>query len=439
MKLKNQRIAILGAGKSGISASELALSLGAEVSIYDEGISKLPDHLNLSYFPHFEMNLKKEETWDMVVVSPGICISSDFVSYFSEKTDLLISEIEFASLFFEGEIVAITGTNGKTTMLNALQHICNHYAVPSKIAGNNGVPFSKVVCDSGGSYPLIFLELSSFQLELIHQFFPQVAVLMNLSPDHLDRYSCLDEYYKAKFRIFENQTEKNMAILPSKLPFMHNKEIIAHRLFFSELENSDCFIKSSNVFVKGQLFLSLNDEIRFKLGALENLLPFILVCSEFLSFTGNQVLSALQSFSPPPHRYEWIASLNQVSYINDSKSTNPASLEKALDRQNEKVVLICGGKEKGADFSFLIPKMKEKIACLICIGENADSLFQLFSKFIPSHLFNNLDDAVFFAKSMALPNQIVLFSPASSSLDLYQNYEERGNHFRFLVKTLLNN
>ena len=437
MDIAGKSVAILGAGESGIAAARLCLSKGGKVFLYDEKTSEIPNDLkgSISYFPEFQgIEKKLKKIPDISVVSPGIPPHSEFLKFFLPHSPV-ISEIEFASKFYPGEIIAITGTNGKTTVCHALNSTFQRFGIPSQLAGNSHQPFSKVILSNKSISPL-FLEVSSFQLGMCSHFSPKVAILTNFSPDHLDYHASLENYYHSKMCIFSNQSPEDLAILPFGF-LKKNISLAVRKIFFSTNAETDYCMQDGFLKAYGEKFFPLNSRLEEKMGVLENILPFSIVCREILLLSADQILEEIENFVSLSHRYEIVREFEGVHYINDSKSTNISSLQKALEKQKKKVILICGGKDKGLDYSSLMPLFKKKVSYLVCVGENAFLLKEIFSEHVPSFISQDLSKSISLAKSFSQEGDRVLFSPGTSSLDNFLNFEERGNRFREIVNTLL--
>jgi UDP-N-acetylmuramoylalanine--D-glutamate ligase len=366
------------------------------------------------------------------VISPGIDTFGDYVAAFSENAGEMIGETELGYSFYAGKIIAITGTNGKTTTTELVQRIMSESGVSCVACGNYGVPLSEVVMldkvpDS------IALELSSFQLETIKNLKPDVAVWLNFDADHMDRYGSIQDYKNAKLRIFENQTELDFAIIREGQDV---GEIKAKKLTFTtESQSSDFTLTDSNICFQGAQLLDLAQTRLSGLHNAENAMAAIGACLQ-MGVPQEMIPPALAGFAPPMHRCELIRTLDGVEYLNDSKATNLHALDSALRSQSRPVVLIAGGKEKGLDYTDLLPRLKHHVHHAIVFGEISDQLEILFSQVVETQAVDTLTEAVELSSKLAKHGDTVLLSPGTSSFDQFKGYEHRGDVFREAVLKL---
>ena len=435
MVIKGLHIAVLGAGRSGRAAARLALSHGARVSMWDtagpEVFVDMPDGVEIH--PHADENAGRVVVSDVLVVSPGIDTYGSLVTAFSQHASEVIGEIEFASRFFRGKVVGITGTNGKTTTTELVARILSHAGMDGTPCGNYGTPFAEVVM-LPNSPTAVALELSSFQLETIRGFRPDVAVWLNFAPDHMDRYRSVDDYLAAKKRLFEYQTAADFAVIRSGEPL---DGLAASSVRFSvEDVDAEWFFKDGKVIRGGHEWLDMEHQTSMRgLHNAENLMAAMAAC-EIMGVPQAIMCEALRGCAPPPHRCELVRTLDGVEYLNDSKATNLHALECALRSQTRPIVLICGGKEKGLDYSGVVPLLKQKALAAITFGQIARPLAVLFSQAVNTEAVPTITDAVTMARSLAPRGSTVLLSPGTSSFDQFQGYEHRGNAFRDLVHQL---
>ena len=435
MQLAGKHIAILGAGRSGLAAARLALREGARVSMWDAGGPEVFAGLP----PEVEIHPNADETnvtgvpCDLLVVSPGIDTYGPFVAAFEKHAGEVIGEVELASRFYQGKIVGITGTNGKTTTTELVGRILAHAGLGGTACGNYGMPFAEVVLQP--HHPAaVALELSSFQLETIRTLRPDVAVWLNFAPDHMDRYPTVEAYHSAKARIFMNLRPQDMTVVRTGeslvLPACKQE-------FFSTTDpEADWFSVGHVIFHCGAPCLDMMADTSLRgLHNAENLMAAMAACMA-LGITIGTVREALHGYAPPPHRCELVRTLDGVEYLNDSKATNLHALESALRSQTRPVVLIAGGKDKGLDYSPLLPLLREKALAAVTFGQIAGSLAELFAPAVPSEAVSRLDEAVAAARRLAPRGSTVLLSPGTSSFDQFKSYEQRGNMFRDLVHQL---
>jgi UDP-N-acetylmuramoylalanine--D-glutamate ligase len=437
----NQSIAVLGAGESGEAAAMLLAQEGTMITVLDTAeIEKLRKKIDIlgeqgiRVIAGLAANGSAEhDHYDLAVLSPGIDPSVPLVQQFIRRRINMIGELELAYEMCKCPIVGITGTNGKTTTTQLVEQMLNSCGVKTVAAGNIGPAFSARVNQSA-SLDLMTLEISSFQLESIRRFRANVAVWLGFAPDHLDRYSSMEEYYKAKIRIFENQTTEDWAIVNYRdtLP-----ELRAKRITFSAFASGGDFdLREGSIHYHGQPVLKLGDtQLRGAHNA-ENLMAALGVgLTRNLSF--EDMRKPLCAYKPLPHRCEPIRTFEGVEWVNDSKGTNPDSVEKALMGEVRPVVLIAGGKDKGFEYSMLTDLVASKCRCAITLGEMADRIETIWKDRLPVRNAGwSLEQAVAIAREEARPGDIVLFSPGTSSFDMFKNYADRGNQFRALVQAL---
>ena len=435
MKLKDKHIAILGAGRSGRAAAKLALREGAEVSVWDqageEAFADLPDAVALH--PHATEDKAADMQADVLVVSPGIDTYGSYVAAYGKQAGEIIGEVELASRMYQGRIVGITGTNGKTTTTELVACMLKQAGMGGTACGNYGVPFAEVVL-ADEQPDVVSLELSSFQLETIVDLRPAVAVWLNFAPDHMDRYPTVDAYRKAKLRIFNNVTADDVVVVRAGeiIPDLPARMIT----FSTEDKKADWYSDGEEVRHQGELVLHMTEDTALRgLHNAENLMAAMASCHA-LDVPLAVLLQALRGYTPPIHRCELIRTLDGVEYLNDSKATNLHALLSALRSQTRPVVLVCGGKDKGLDYSEVVPFLSERILLVVTFGEIAGQLAATFGNAAPCEQVSTLDEAVAKAHDLAPRGSVVLLSPGTSSFDQFAGYEERGDHFRKLVHQL---
>lgn len=373
------------------------------------------------------------EHFDRAILSPGIDPSVPLVQHFLRRRIDMIGELELAYELCKCPIIGITGTNGKTTTTQLVEKMLLGCGVKTTAAGNIGPAFSARVKQSS-ELDVMTLEISSFQLETIRDFHPHISVWLGFAHDHLDRYRSMEEYYAAKVRIFENQTAADWAVVNfrDKLP-----ELKARKLTFSAFARGGDFdLREGVIHFQGTPVLDLRDTKLRGAHNAENLMAALGVGKAWgLDFAAMR--QPLCEYQPLPHRCEPIAVVNGVEWVNDSKGTNPDSVEKALLGESRPVVLIAGGKDKGFEYSLLTDIVAQKCRCAVTLGEMADRIEAIWKSRVPVHNAGwSLERAVELAAAQAQPGDVVLFSPGTSSFDMFKNYAERGNQFRALVQAL---
>ena len=436
-----KNIIILGGGESGVGAAILAKKNGYKVFVSDKGIIREQYKLEL-----IENKIEFEETKHTserlmhateVIKSPGIPDKVAIVQSFIEKGIPVISDIEFASRYTNAKIIAITGSNGKTTSTNLIYHILKTAGYNVGIGGNVGYSFARLVAFN--DFDFFVLELSSFQLDGILEFKPNVAILLNITPDHLDRYDYnFDNYVQSKFRIIKNLGSEDLFIYngddKSIINFLKDTKVQAETITVTE-----GFYKNGH--------LVLNDQIRFDM---ENCAlkgdhnRFNAICaihaSTSLGVKENFIQTALDTFNNDPHRLENLGVLNGVEFINDSKATNVDAVFYALKAMEKPIVWIAGGIDKGNDYGQLLELVESKVVAIVCLGLDNKRIIEYFSPFVKIiEETRTAKEAVKLAYSYAEKGSVVLLSPACSSFDLFENYKKRGEEFTIEVNNLIIN
>ena len=440
MRYKNQNIAVLGAGLSGSAAALLLRSEGAQVTVLDSAEKKnllksTIDNLRAQNVRVICGAATDEDssTYHMAVLSPGIDPACRLVRNFSSRGIDIIGELELGWRFCEKiPVIAVTGTNGKTTTTELLVQTLNACGQRTIACGNIGKPLSEVAREKQ-PFDVLTVEVSSFQLETIRTFHPSVSLWLNFAPDHLDRYRSVAEYRAAKLRIFENQTNADVAVVNAieKIPDIRSRTIT----FSAYANGGDFRVSEGAILYHDESVLRLADTKLRGLHNIENLMATLAVgMARGLSF--GQMVPPLSAYEPRPHRCEFVREVNGVAYVNDSKATNLDAVDKALRAQTKPVILIAGGKDKGFSFDPLRSLVKEKVKSTILIGEIADSIKRSWADAVESEIASSLADAVERAHSSAKPGEMVLFSPGTSSFDMFKSYADRGDQFRALVRAL---
>ncbi len=447
--LVGKRVVVVGLARSGEAACRLLLKQGATVigtdrrgerEIGADLCSLEQDGVSLELGEHHLHSLLSA---DLVVVSPGIDLREPLFQRVREVGIPLIGEVELAYRCSEATFIGITGTNGKSTTTTLLGAMLKQAGLPSHVAGNIGTPLCRVA-PSLAAGECVVTELSSFQLETIEEFRPRVALLLNLAPDHLDRYDQVEDYYRAKARIFENQRPSDFAVINADDPLVLQAAARARgrRIAFSRTRPLDM-----GAYVEGdQLMLALDGmrEVMCRISELkiqgvhnlENALAAGLAAAVAGAST-TAIRIALTSFEGLEHRLEFVAEIDGVRYVNDSKGTNVGAVVRSLESFTNPVVLIAGGRDKHGDFAPLIPLVRERVKRLILIGEAAETLRRTLALACPTEDASSLDEAVQRAAAAASPGEVVLLSPACASFDMFTDFEERGRAFKAAVRELL--
>ncbi len=435
-----QKTIILGAAESGLGAALLARQLGHEVFVSDYGKIKAAYKAELE-----ENDLPYEEgghseakilAADEVVKSPGIPDTAPIILALREKGVPVISEIEFAARHTTAKIIAITGSNGKTTTTNLTHHLLHSGGLKAVKAGNVGKSFARSIFEKEEA-DFYVLELSSFQLDGIVKFRPHTAILLNITPDHLDRYDYeMRNYARSKFRIAMNQTPADLLILNYDLG-VNNAELGIEDEELDRLEARRVYVKmnfaaTDEITVADHTFDLSQTDLR---GPHNRFNSECAVRVALHSGLSPEVIQAgLETFKNDPHRLEYVATIDGIDYINDSKATNVDSTFYALQAMQKPVVLIAGGTDKGNDYTPLTTLAEEKIKALICLGIDNEKLLEFFSPLVKIiEETQSAEEAVARAKIYAEAGDVVLLSPACASFDLFRNYKERGELFKKAV------
>ena len=438
-RYQNQNIVVLGAGLSGSAAALLLRSEDAQVTLLDSAeeqnlLKSTVDNLRTHGVGVICGAAADEDsaTYHMAILSPGIDPASRLARNFSSRGIEMISELELGWRSSEIPVIAVTGTNGKTTTTELLAEMLNACGQRTIACGNIGKPLSEVAREKK-PFDVLTVEVSSFQLEAIRTFRPPISLWLNFAPDHLDRYRSVADYRAAKLRIFENQMESDVAIVNAieKLPAVRPRKIT----FSAYADQADFRVSQGAIVYQDEPILRLADTKLRGLHNIENLMATLAAgMARGLSF--EEMVAPLCAYEPRPHRCEFVREVGGVEYVNDSKATNLDAVDKALRAQNKPVILIAGGKDKGFSFDPLRPLVKEKVRSTILIGEMAENIRRSWNGAVECEIANSLADAVERAHATAGPGEVVLFSPGTSSFDMFKSYGDRGDQFRALVRAL---
>jgi len=447
MDLAGKKVLVVGAGISGLAAVRKLIAMKAEVFLTDkQPLAKLQGVKELALSPR-QLILGQEPDLDslqpdLLVLSPGVPPELPFIQKAVQQRIPVWSEVELALRDTPATVVGITGSNGKTTTTTLLGALAQATGRRTVVAGNIGTALSGLVDDLGKD-DIIVAELSSFQLELIHKARINIALFLNLTPDHLDRHRTLENYGAAKARIFLNQTEQDLAVLnwddsyvrglagstKAKVAYFSRTELLDSGIC---LDNGTIVIRDRNgsipLIKTSELLLRGNHNI-------ENVMAATAAALE-LGLKPDQIREVLKKFKPVAHRQEIVGVYNNILYINDSKGTNPDSAIKALQSYDEPIVLIAGGKNKGLDLTEFLQVAKQKAKSLVLVGEAAAEMEAIANKIGIGRILRSesFEDAVRKAIGEAEPGDVVLLSPACTSWDMFKSYEERGELFKELVR-----
>lgn len=447
LEIKNKKISIIGAVRSGLAAAKLAKKLGAIPFVSDAGSEeKLKSSIEFlkSEKIDFETGKHSEKVYecDLMVVSPGVPSNADVIKNAVNRKIKIISELEFASSFCKGNIIGITGTNGKTTVTSLCDYLFNQCGKKSYGAGNIGLAFSEIAAEVKEN-EFVSLEISSFQLDLIDNFKPKVAMILNITPDHLNRYeNSIEKYALSKLRIFENQNAEDYLIL--------NKDSDLLNQYFKKAKSNILFLSTKKKVTNG-CYLE-NDEVRF---VRNNVIEFsckvsdifikgehniqnamaVIIAAKIFNLDNGKIVEALKSFKGVEHRLELVREIEGVKFINDSKATNVDSVVVALKSFEEPIFLILGGQDKGNDYSMIEDLVVEKVKKIYAIGSSAEKVFNYFHQKVKTEIKKDFDEVINTAISEARDGDVVLLSPACASFDMFDNYEHRGRVFKQIVNS----
>jgi UDP-N-acetylmuramoylalanine--D-glutamate ligase len=452
--LVQKKVLVVGAGESGLAAARLLVAQGAIVRITDLKtaqelggvVSQVPSQVEWLWGPgHLEVYLAA----DLIVISPGVPFNQAGLEAARAKGVEVIGEMELAYREQSRPILAVTGSNGKTTVTSLVGHILAKYLkAPPFVGGNIGNPLANLALKEvlGQELPsLAILEVSSFQLETTSSFRAKGAAFLNLTPDHLDRHGDLNGYFQTKMKIFDNQENTDIAVINEDDPFLAGAKVKAVRYGFSRRNrpNFGGYISED----KGETLLSLIIDSKVMAEAKwsdflltgehnqENVLAAACLALA-AGLSPQEALAAGQDFAPGDHRLQMVGEIRGVKYYDDSKGTNVGAVARALQNFAVPVVLIAGGRDKGLDFRYLKPYIEQTVKDLVLIGEAQGKMRLALNGAAPIHLADSLEEAVKLSAKLAAPGEVVLLSPACASFDMFKDYKDRGDSFARAVKKL---
>jgi UDP-N-acetylmuramoylalanine--D-glutamate ligase len=442
-----KRIVVLGAGESGAGAAVLAKKEGFDVfvsdmsAIHDKYKKMLDDHhIEWEEGHHTEEKILNA---DEIIKSPGIPDNAPMIKKIKDKGIHIISEIEFAGRYTNSKMICITGSNGKTTTTSLIYHIFKEAGYDAGLAGNIGISLALQVAEDPHDYYII--ELSSFQLDNMYDFRANIAILLNITPDHLDRYdNCMQNYVNAKMRIIQNQTADDAFIYWNDDPIIKKEldkyDIKAFRCPFSELKEKGSigYIESGQYTIEKPTPFNMEQE-SLSLTGKHNIYNSLAagIATDIAGIKKDIIRKSLNDFPGVEHRLEKVCDVRGVHYVNDSKATNVDACWYALESMKTKVVLILGGKDKGNDYNAIKDLVKEKCSALIYLGADNKKLHDNFDGMgITVRDTHSMKDCVAACYELAKPGETVLLSPCCASFDLFKNMEDRGEQFKTLVRNL---
>jgi len=446
-ELRGKRLLVVGLARTGVATALFCAERGAKVTATDarteneigEAIAPLrAARVSLELGGHRENSFLEQ---DLIVPSPGVPADAPLLQAARAKGVTIWSEVELADRFLRGRLIGITGSNGKTTTTSLIEHILKNAGFSTILAGNIGTPLIARV-EQTSDDTITVAELSSFQLELIETFRPNISVFLNLTPDHLDRHHTLEAYGRAKARIFENQSEADSAVLnaddPATTPLAPAKP---HVYWFSRKQRvaQGAFVRGNEMLFRqdGQeeTVLHLKDIPLAGGHNVENVLAAV-AAARLAGTEPSAIAKGVRSFAGVEHRLEFVAEIGGVRYYNDSKATNVDATLKALDAFPGRILIVMGGKDKGSDYTILQKPLREKAILALLIGAAAEKIENQIAGSVAMERAGTLERAVEIASHAARPGDVVLLAPACASFDQFQNYEHRGRVFKELVHQL---
>ena len=446
-ELRGKRVLVVGLARTGVATALFCAARGANVMATD---ARTENEIGEAIAPlrtagvKLELGGHRENTFleqDLIIPSPGVSADAPLLQAARAKGVTIWSEVELADRFLSGRLIGITGSNGKTTTTSLIEHILKNAGFSTILAGNIGTPLiARVERTSDDSVTVV--ELSSFQLELIETFRPNISVFLNLTPDHLDRHHSLEAYASAKARIFENQTEADSAVLnaddPGTTPLAPTKP---HVYWFSRKQRvaQGAFVREGEIVFRHngleEAVLSLKEIPLPGAHNVENVLAAV-VATCLAGASAAAIAKGVRSFAGVEHRLEFVAEIGGVRYYNDSKATNVDATVKALDAFPGRILIVLGGKDKGSDYTLLQGPLREKAILALLIGAAADKIEKQITGSVAIERAGTIERAVKIASHAARPGDVVLLAPACASFDQFQNYEQRGRIFKELVHQL---
>jgi UDP-N-acetylmuramoylalanine--D-glutamate ligase len=454
---KNMKALVVGLGRSGVAATKLLCKKGVKVTVTDElNKSELKDSLEALEGYDFNAELGKHVLksfceQDFIVVSPGVRLDIKPLQQAAKSKVPIISEVELASQFISDPIIAITGTNGKTTTSTLIAEMIQASGKTVFLGGNIGTPLSEYAlrrekCD------WVVAEISSFQLDTTFSLKPHISVFLNLAPDHLDRYASYDDYIQAKMKLRDNMTEEDYCVLnlrdqklvsllcggKPKCLFFTSDSLSRTPSHHAEKFQGVYLEPSSTMHLKANRWkehaFPLQQTLLRGMHNKENIMAASLA-AKLAGVSNESIQKVINTFKPLPHRMEYVARKNQVTFYNDSKGTNVHSLLRSLESFEEPIILIAGGRDKGEDYAMLSTAIRRHVKNLILVGEAKEKINRAVGDFSETFLVGTFEEAVYLAYQKSRSGDVVLLSPGCASQDMFKNYEERGDHFKKIVNT----
>ena len=448
IEIRGKKIVILGLALSGVAAAKLAAHLGADVFVSDnqetsELQGTLTDLKELGIDGELGQHSNQIYDADLWIISPGIAQDSELVQKAQSNEIPIISEIEFSSWFTTAPILAITGSNGKTTTAHLLAEMIQTDDLHGSLAGNVGIPFAEMVLEdlrNPDPKRVWVLEISSFQMEFIEHFKPYIAIFLNITPDHLNRYPSMKEYIAAKMNMWSRQTAEDFIVYNADDTILVEEiaESTSRKIAFGSGYHPEAIFQPNRTKIYTEEHATLIEMNQLALPGKHNLANALAAATAaHLMGIPNKLISATMSqFSGVPHRLESIAEIDGVTYINDSKATNLDAVQVALKSFSQPIILLLGGLDKGGDFRSLLPHTHNNLKEVIAFGQAKELILMALRGAVRSTSVMDLKEALELAQDCSQPGDVVLMSPGCASFDQFENYEERGDHFRSLVTVM---
>ena len=448
IEIRGKKIVILGLALSGAAAAKLAVRQGADVFVSDNQDTlalqgTLTDLKALSIPGELGQHSDQIYDADLWIISPGIAQDSELVQKAQSNDIPIVSEIEFSSWFTEAPILAITGSNGKTTTAHLLAEMIQTDDLHGALAGNVGIPFAEMVLeDLGNPDPkrVWVLEISSFQMEFIEHFKPYIAIFLNITPDHLNRYPSMKEYIAAKMNMWSRQTAEDFIVYNADDTILVEEiaESTSRKIAFGLGHHPEAIFQPNRTKIYTEEHATLIEMNQLALPGKHNLANALAAATaaHLMGVPNKSIAATMSQFSGVPHRLEPIAEINGVTYINDSKATNLDAVQVALESFSQPIILILGGLDKGGDFRSLLPHTHNNLKEVIAFGQAKELILTALRDAVRSTSVMDLKEALELAQNCSQPGDVVLLSPGCASFDQFKNFEERGDHFRSLVTVM---
>ena len=451
MELTNKKVLILGTGISGIAAAEALSSVGACPVLYDENEKLVKEEVEAKLSTSCkaeviigELPAEVGDSVELLVLSPGVPVDTEFVDSFRSKGIKIWGEIELAYELGKGKVIAITGTNGKTTTTSLVGEIMKAYYKSVYVVGNIGIPYTQTALESNDETVTV-AEISSFQLETIETFHPKVSAILNITPDHLNRHHTMDNYVAAKERIAENQTKDDVCVLNYENEYTREfgKKCPGRVIYFSsvrKLENG-LYLDGEDIYQSDgksvNKIMNIHDMNLVGLCNVENVMAAIAI-AQSMNIPIELILETIRNFKAVEHRIEFVATKRGVDYYNDSKGTNPDAAIQGIRAMSKPTILIGGGYDKKSEYDDWIKAFDGKVKCLCLIGQTRDKIAECAKKYGITNIVmaDSFEEAFDICVNNAAPGDAVLLSPACASWGMFENYEVRGNLFKELVNNL---